>query len=83
MPNAIKYSTTGDTQSLKKGNFFIGVGDVGKGPTSTTNYYNGITPSTGGYTIYLNKTSGGPSIYVASSDSQLIDFTNKMKDLDV
>ena len=78
MPNAIKYSTTGDTQSLKKGNFFIGVGDVGKGPTSTTNYYNGITPSTGGYTIYLNKTSGGPSIYVASSDSQLIDFTNKI-----
>ena len=30
MPNAIKYSTTGDTLSLKKGNIFFGVGDVGK-----------------------------------------------------
>ena len=30
MPNLIKYSTTGDTQSLKKGNFYFGVGDVPK-----------------------------------------------------
>jgi hypothetical protein len=52
MPNAIKYSTTGDTLSLKKGNIFFGVGDVGKGPSSATTYYNGVTPSAGGYTIY-------------------------------
>ena len=77
MPNAIKYSTTGDTQSLKKGNFYFGVGDVGKGPTSSTNYWNGITPPTGGYTIYINKASGGPSIYVATGDTQLINYTNK------
>lgn len=31
MSNTIKYSTTGDTFSLKKGNFYIGVGDVSKG----------------------------------------------------
>jgi hypothetical protein len=42
MPNAIKYSTTGDTLSLKKGNIFFGVGDVGKGPSSATTYYNGV-----------------------------------------
>ncbi len=76
MPNAIKYSTSAQTLALKKGNFWIGTGDVGKGPTSTTDYYNGITPPSGGYTIYLNKASGGPSIYTAANDSQLISLTN-------
>ena len=76
MPNAIKYSLSAQTLALKKGNFFIGTGDVGKGPTSTTDYYNGITPPSGGYTIYLNKASQGPSIYTAANDSQLISLSN-------
>jgi hypothetical protein len=76
MPNAIKYSTSAQTLALKKGNYWIGTGDVGKGPTSTTDYWNGITPPSGGYTIYLNKASGGPSIYTASNDSQLISLSN-------
>ena len=78
MPNAIKYSTSAQTLALKKGNFWIGTGDVGKGPTSTTDYWNGITPPSGGYTIYLNKASGGPSIYTASNSSQLISLTNSI-----
>ena len=76
MPNSIKYSASAQTLALKKGNFWIGTGDVGKGPTSTTDYYNGITPPSGGYTIYLNKASGGPSIYTAANDSQLISLSN-------
>ena len=76
MPNAIKYSTSAQTLALKDGNFWIGTGDVGKGPTSTTDYYNGITPPSGGYTIYLNKGSNGPSIYCPTSDPQLISLTN-------
>ena len=76
MPNPIKYSTSAQTLALKKGNFWIGTGDVGKGPSSTTDYYNGITPPSGGYTIYLNKASGGPSIYTAANDSQLISLSN-------
>jgi hypothetical protein len=76
MPNAIKYSTSAQTLALKKGNFWIGTGDVGKGPTSTTDYWNGITPPSGGYTIYLNKASNGPSIYTASNDTQLVSLTN-------
>ena len=76
MPNPIKYSTSAQTLALKKGNFWIGTGDVGKGPTSTTDYYNGITPPSGGYTIYLNKASGGPSIYTAANDTQLISLSN-------
>ncbi len=78
MPNAIKYSTSAQTLALKKGNFYIGTGDVGKGPTSSTDYWNGITPPAGGYTIYLNKASGGPSIYTAANDAALISLTNSI-----
>ena len=76
MPNSIKYNVSAETLALKKGNFWIGTGDVGKGPTSSTGFYNGITPPSGGYTIYLNKASGGPSIYTATNDAQLISITN-------
>jgi hypothetical protein len=78
MPNAIKYSTNAQTLALKKGNFWIGTGDVPKGPTSSTDYWDGITPSSGGYTIYLNKSVNGPSIYVVSNDSELISLTNRI-----
>ena len=46
------------------------------GPTSTTGFYAGVTPPNGGYTIYQNKASGGPSIYCPTSDAQLITYTN-------
>ena len=78
MPNAIKYNTSAETLALKKGNFWIGTGDVGKGPTSSTGFYNGITPPTGGYTIYLNKASGGPSIYTVSTVAQLTGLTSSI-----
>jgi len=78
MPNSIKYSESAQSLALKKGNFFIGTGDVGKGPTSTTDYYNGITPPAGGYTIYINKGANGPAIYLVSNDSELIAFTNRL-----
>ena len=78
MPNSFKYSADAQTRALKKGNFWIGAGDVDKGPTNTTGYYNGINPSGDGYTIYLNKASGGPSIYIAYSDTELINLTNRI-----
>lgn len=76
MPNTIKYSTGVETNSLKSGNYYLGVGDMDKGPTENTSYWNGITPPAGGYTIYLNKASQGPSIYVPTNDSELITITN-------
>ena len=78
MPNVVKYNTSAESLSLRKGNFYLGVGDVGKGPTSSTGFYNGINPPSGGYTIYLNKASGGPSIYTASNDAGLISLTNQI-----
>lgn len=76
MPNLIKYSTSAQTLALKSGDYWIGTGDVPKGPTSSSDYWNGITPPSGGYTIYLNKASQGPSIYTPLSDSDLIVTTN-------
>lgn len=80
MSNAIKYSTTGDTLSLKKGNIFFGVGDVGKGPSSATTYYNGVTPSAGGYTIYSYNESQTSklSFHSAVDDAALRDYTNRV-----
>ena len=76
MPNAIKYSTSPQTLALKKGNFWIGTGDSDKGPTINTDYWNGISPVIDGYTIYLNKSSNGPSIYTAANSLELISLTN-------
>jgi hypothetical protein len=76
MPNAIKYNVSAETLALKKGNFWIGTGDVGKGPTSSTGFYNGITPPSGGYTIYLNKETSGPSIYTVTTEAQLTGLTS-------
>jgi hypothetical protein len=77
MPNSIKYSTGAETRALKKGNFYIGTGDVEKGPTANTGYYNGISP-TGGYTIYQNRASGGPSITCPANDTELIYWTKQI-----
>jgi hypothetical protein len=80
MPNPIKYSTGSETLSLKKGNFYIGTGDVGKGPSDVTGFYQGPSPASGGYVIYLNKEGapGGLSYHSAANDSQLISFTNNL-----
>jgi hypothetical protein len=72
MANPVKYNLSAETLALKKGDFYIGTGDVGKGLT----YYSGFDPPAGGYTIYLNKASGGPSVYAVSSNPQLISLTN-------
>jgi hypothetical protein len=76
MPNSIKFSTTGDTLSIRKSNFYFGLGDVAKGPSSSTGHFSGIIPPSGGYTIYANGIGTFTAIFVANNDAQLINFTN-------
>ena len=77
MPNAVQHSETAVDNALGVGNMHIGVGgDLG--PTSTTGFYNGINPPSGGYTIYMNKQSGGPSIVCPANDADLITFTENL-----
>lgn len=74
MPKVVKYSTTTPSGSLRKGNMAIGPGYYDYG----TSFYSAIEPPSGGYTIYQNKASQGPSIYVANNDSDLIKFTKQI-----
>jgi hypothetical protein len=75
MSNPIKYSTGSESLALKSGNFYIGTGDVSKGPTNDSGFWNGLNPPASGYTIYLNKESGGPAVYSASNDEELVTLT--------
>ena len=74
MPNKIKYSTTADaSKALKRGNVLIGTRDVEYGPTSSTGYWNGITPSA--YTVYtVPSNANTPSIVTPGNDTQMINY---------
>ena len=75
MPNGIKYTTGAvETGCLKKGNMLIANNTANYGPS----FFSGIDPPSGGYTIYLNKASGGPSIYCPANNTQLIGITNQI-----
>jgi hypothetical protein len=76
MANTIKYSTSGGTLAINEGSYWIGVGDVPKGPTPVTDYWSGISPPLSGYTIYLGRVTNGPIIYTTSTDAELISLTN-------
>jgi hypothetical protein len=73
MPNAVKYSTTKVNNSIKTKNVVFGINDVDYSPTSTTGYWNGITPPISGYTIYnLPSGSTTPSIVCPVTDNDVI-----------
>jgi hypothetical protein len=78
MPNVFKFNTSIDEKSLRKGNFSIGTGDVSKGPTTLTGFYNGITPPQGGWTIYHRRgETNNFGIYTAST-LNLVSLTNQL-----
>ena len=72
MGNIVKFSTPVSANSIKSGGFNIGVNGT---PADLTGFYTGICPINGGYTIYIDKASNGPSIYAPGNDAQLINIT--------
>jgi hypothetical protein len=74
MPNSVKYSTTTPLNSLRKGNVAIGVNDVDMGPTTSTGWYNGVTPSGNYPIIYKTTSTGDPDIFAPQSDQELYNF---------
>lgn len=75
-PNKLRTPAGTDANEIRFKNFGAGVKQYSNyGPTSSTGYWNGITPPTGGYTIYSKKTSQGPAIFTAGNDQNLIYFT--------
>jgi hypothetical protein len=76
-PNKIKYTTTPVTNAVKAKNFAVGINSsFAYGPTSSTGYWNGITPLINGFTIYVRKDVQGPSIFRPSNDSEFLNITN-------
>jgi hypothetical protein len=76
--NHFKFGAS-DINSATRGGFKIGVkGGADYGPTSDKGFYNGITPPVGGYTIYVNKASQGPSIHVAYDNTECIGMLLQM-----
>ena len=75
MPNFVQYSTSNLTGSLRKGNVALGVttGSIA-GPTSTTNWYTGITPASGKYVIYKTAATGDPDIFCPQTNTELFNF---------
>jgi hypothetical protein len=64
--------------AITVGNFSFGVsGGDDYGPSSTTGFYNGITPPVGGYTIY-NEVGGNIYANVAYDDSQCVFFLKSL-----
>lgn len=72
MGNIVKFSTPVSVNSIKSGGFNIGVNAT---PADLTEFYTGICPINGGYTIYINKASNGPSIYTPQNDTDLVNIT--------
>jgi hypothetical protein len=69
IPNVVQFTAgTPTVSSFKYMNFYLGVQDQGYGPTSITNFWNGISVPNGGYVYYLNKATDGPSIYVTENE---------------
>jgi len=70
MGNPIKYSTSSTSGSYNKGNVAIGTNTIGFGPTSTTGWYPGVTP-TGGNFVVMEVVDGNtpPRFYTPVTDN--------------
>jgi hypothetical protein len=83
--NTLTYSTTKvESEALRKGNWYIGTNDVGKGPTSGTssnnNFWNCFDQSgETKYVTYEYKATQGASIRFPGNPTNLILYTNQTK----
>ena len=79
MPNRIKYTKTPTANTIKVGNFALGVvTGVTYAPTSTTSFYNGYDVPSGGYVVYQNKTTLGPSVFAPTGNTQMVNLTKAL-----
>jgi hypothetical protein len=79
MPNRIKYTTTPTENTIKVGNFVLGVvTGATYAPTSTTSFYNGYNVPSGGYVVYQNKATLGPSVFAPTGNTQMVNLTKSL-----
>lgn len=78
MAYPIKNTAVLQTNSVKTGNFGIGVNEGGYGLTSITAFWNGKTPNVGGYIVYVGNGTSSPTMYIVATDSELINLSNTL-----
>jgi hypothetical protein len=73
MGNPIKYSSTVTSGSYNKGNVAVGTNPINHGPTSTTNWYNSVTPTGGNFVVIkVIDVNTPPRFYYPSSEAEWI-----------
>lgn len=73
MGNPIKYSTTVTSGSYNKGNVAVGTNSINHGPTSTTNWYNSVTPTGGNFVVIeVIDVNTPPRFYYPTSEAEWI-----------
>lgn len=75
MRSIVRFNAQRLSNSIKSGGFNIGVDNKS---ANLTGFFNGISPIIGGYVIYINKASGGPSIFTPKNDTDLINITKTL-----
>ena len=78
MAYPIKNTAVAQTNSIKTGNFALGVNQGGYGPTSSTAFWNGRPPNVGGYVVYSGNGVNSPIMYTVANDAQLITLSNQL-----
>jgi len=74
MANKIKRNLGIDSDSINIGEWSVGIDGAGMGPTSATEFFNGIEIPEGGYAIY----SDNISVRIAADDTELVHHLNKL-----
>lgn len=76
-PNKIKTTTSPEPDTITVGNFKIGTSSGGAyAPTSSTGFWQSITPPVGGYTVCEGTGTAIPSLHTPQDDSGLIWYAN-------
>jgi hypothetical protein len=74
----IKFSTGTVSNTIKLGNFVVANDKVKYGSTEEAGFWTTIDVPSGGYVIYGDKATQGPSIYAPANDTELITITNAL-----
>ena len=78
MPYAHKTSQP-TMDALRRGDLVLAVNGLQNlGPTSTTGYYNTISPPNGGYAVYSLGLNNNPIVMVATTNDELIKIANTL-----
>ena len=80
-PNIIKVATAPSSNYITGGpndKIYIAINpDISYGETGTTGFWNGVTPPSGGYVVYINNGTTSPTIFGFADDTSLINYANK------